>query len=215
MVRCNLQNILQKQNLSISKLSEDTGISRTTLHALLTNKSKGIQFDTINTLCNYLNVNINDLLEYSSFNISFSLPAICLPITESSIFELWIIIKNKNNTLELPIVTDIEIENYVNMVYFIRVNFYLPSCPDSRDVIEDLYEYSFEFDNDDDILLKDKITNKAKKDSQLLKYYLSKLSDEAFFNLKNNIQQEISQNITINTDNAEIFETEFNWFELF
>ncbi len=56
MIRCNLSILLAERNLKITKVSKDTGISRTTLTSLVNNKSQGIQFDTINTLCNYLKV---------------------------------------------------------------------------------------------------------------------------------------------------------------
>jgi len=64
MVRCNLSILLAERNLKITKVSNDTGISRTTLTYLANNYSKGIQYDTLNTLCNYLHITPGDLISY-------------------------------------------------------------------------------------------------------------------------------------------------------
>lgn len=55
MVRCNLSVLMAERGLKISRIASDTGLSRTTLTALANNYSQGIQFDTLNTLCMYLN----------------------------------------------------------------------------------------------------------------------------------------------------------------
>ncbi|EMA6342216.1 helix-turn-helix domain-containing protein [Bacillus cytotoxicus] len=65
MIKCNLAHILQVQNLSITKVSKDTGLSRTTLTALANNTSQGIQFDTLNKLLNYLQVQIDELIIFT------------------------------------------------------------------------------------------------------------------------------------------------------
>lgn len=64
MIKCNLAIILAERNLKIMKLSKDTGISRTTLTSLYYNHAKGIQFETINTLCNYFRIEPTNLLQY-------------------------------------------------------------------------------------------------------------------------------------------------------
>ena len=56
MVRCNFSVLLAERNLKITTVCNDTGISRTTLTYLANNYSKGIQYDTLNTLCSYLKV---------------------------------------------------------------------------------------------------------------------------------------------------------------
>lgn len=48
---------------SINQLSEKTGITRNTLTKLKNNDSKGVNFETIATLCKFFNCNINDLLQ--------------------------------------------------------------------------------------------------------------------------------------------------------
>ena len=64
MIRCNLSILLAERDLRITKVSNDTGISRTTLTSLANNRSQGIQLDTINTLCNYLQVGPEKLISY-------------------------------------------------------------------------------------------------------------------------------------------------------
>lgn len=64
MLKCNLAILLAKKGLRVTKVSKDTGISRTTLTALVNNSSKGIQFETIDTLCQYLKTGIADFFEF-------------------------------------------------------------------------------------------------------------------------------------------------------
>ena len=71
MIACNLQVLLAKKGLKIAKVSRDTKISRTTLTALCSNTStpKGIRFETINTLCTYLDVQPGELFEFYPIEI--------------------------------------------------------------------------------------------------------------------------------------------------
>ena len=70
MIVCNLETILKERHLKISKVSADTKISRTTLAALCNNAGKGVQFDTMNTLCMYLNIKPNQFFTAIPFDIS-------------------------------------------------------------------------------------------------------------------------------------------------
>lgn len=56
--------ILGERLLKISKVAEDTGISRTTLTNLYYRKTKCINFETLDKLCGYLGCTIEDILEY-------------------------------------------------------------------------------------------------------------------------------------------------------
>lgn len=69
MLRCNLAVLLAERNLKITKVSQDTGISRTTLTALANNRVQGIQFSTLDTLCLYLNVTPEKLISFVSTSI--------------------------------------------------------------------------------------------------------------------------------------------------
>ena len=68
MIKCNLAVVLAEKGLKISKVSQDTGISRTTLTALAQNTCKGFQLDTLNTLCKYLDVKPAELILFNSFD---------------------------------------------------------------------------------------------------------------------------------------------------
>ena len=61
MIICNLAVLLAERELKISKVAAETGISRTTLTALYYNTGKGVQFETANLLCIYLDVNMEEL----------------------------------------------------------------------------------------------------------------------------------------------------------
>lgn len=70
MIKSNLKILLAENNIRISKISNDTGISRTTLTALSENHLKGIQLDTMNKLCKYLRISPSDLFAYAPVDIT-------------------------------------------------------------------------------------------------------------------------------------------------
>lgn len=70
MIICNLAVLLAQRQLKITRVSNDTGISRTTLTALNQNESKGVQFETISTLCQYLKIKPSDFFQYLPFDIT-------------------------------------------------------------------------------------------------------------------------------------------------
>lgn len=70
MINCKLGVLMAQKQLKITRISNDTGISRTTLTALKQNESKGIQFDTLNILCQYLECNPGDFFEYLPFDVT-------------------------------------------------------------------------------------------------------------------------------------------------
>lgn len=72
MILSRLKVLLAERNIKISKVSNDTGISRTTLTALAQNTPKGVQFETIDVLCQYLGIKISDFFEYVPFDIDIN-----------------------------------------------------------------------------------------------------------------------------------------------
>ncbi len=60
MITTNLKSILESKNLSVNQVSKDTGISRQVITNLMTNKSKGVQFNTIDILTDYLKITVSD-----------------------------------------------------------------------------------------------------------------------------------------------------------
>ena len=67
MIKCNLAVLLAERNIKISDMSRETGISRTTLTSIYYNTSKGIQFDTLEAICDYLNVEPADVIKKINF----------------------------------------------------------------------------------------------------------------------------------------------------
>lgn len=50
--------------MKISKISEDTGISRTTLTNLYYRRCTAISFEVLDKLCTYLNCGVEDIVEF-------------------------------------------------------------------------------------------------------------------------------------------------------
>ena len=59
-----VSRILGERLLSITDVAERTGISRNTLTAIYYRKTKGVQFETVIKLCDYLQVPMSELFEY-------------------------------------------------------------------------------------------------------------------------------------------------------
>ena len=62
MIHCNLNVLMAQRNLKITDVHNATGLSRTTLTSLAYGHAKGIQFDTLSTLCDCLQVSPYELL---------------------------------------------------------------------------------------------------------------------------------------------------------
>ncbi len=86
MILCNLPEILGKRRLKIAKVAADTGISRTTLTSLYYDSGKGVQFETINTLCIYFGIEIGELFTTFPFDI-FVEECEYIDIEHTAIFE--------------------------------------------------------------------------------------------------------------------------------
>lgn len=54
----------EKKIRSIRQLSEETKISRLSLTRLYDDTAKGVELETLNTLCAFFNCALSDLLEY-------------------------------------------------------------------------------------------------------------------------------------------------------
>lgn len=60
----NVDVMLARRKMSVTKLAEEVGISLTNLSLLKTGKVKGIRFATLNQICTVLNCQPGDILEY-------------------------------------------------------------------------------------------------------------------------------------------------------
>jgi DNA-binding Xre family transcriptional regulator len=65
--------------LTIRQIAKETGIATSTLTFLTTNRAKGIQFDTLSTLCLYFNCLPSDILRYTPDEDEHA-PALRLPL---------------------------------------------------------------------------------------------------------------------------------------
>ena len=54
-----------EKRVKIADIERDTGLSRTTLSRLYHEKAGRLDFDTLEVLCRYLDVQVGDLLEIS------------------------------------------------------------------------------------------------------------------------------------------------------
>ncbi|MGI2295109.1 helix-turn-helix domain-containing protein [Paenibacillus sp. GXUN7292] len=64
MIKCNLAVLMAERKLSIQDVADNTGLSRTTISALVNENGKGIQFDTMDVLCELLKVSPGELFSY-------------------------------------------------------------------------------------------------------------------------------------------------------
>ncbi len=64
MIIVNLDIMMAKRKMSLNELSEKTGITLANLSILKNNKAKAIRFSTLEVICEALNCQPSDLLEY-------------------------------------------------------------------------------------------------------------------------------------------------------
>lgn len=73
MIKNRLSVLLAERGLKITRVANDTGISRNTITATAQNNSEMIRLETINTLCKYLNVTPGDFFIFEPIDIKFSM----------------------------------------------------------------------------------------------------------------------------------------------
>lgn len=61
----NFSTILGSKLLKIEDVAQATGISRTTLTNIYHRRAKNVQLDTLRKLCDYLEIPLSDLVEYT------------------------------------------------------------------------------------------------------------------------------------------------------
>ena len=64
MIVVNLDVMMAKRKMSLNELSNRTGITPANLSILKTNKAKAIRFSTLELICEALNCQPSDILEY-------------------------------------------------------------------------------------------------------------------------------------------------------
>ena len=60
----NLDVVMAKRKMSLNELSEKVGLTLSNLSILKTGKAKAIRFSTLEIICNVLNCQPGDILEY-------------------------------------------------------------------------------------------------------------------------------------------------------
>lgn len=68
MIKCNLAVLLAERGLKMADVINDTSLSKTAVRGLYYNESKGIQYETLETLCDYLNVGPEELIKKIYFS---------------------------------------------------------------------------------------------------------------------------------------------------
>jgi len=63
----NLDVMLAKRKMSLTELSEKVGITMSNLSILKKGKAKAIRFSTLNAICEALDCQPGDILEYSNY----------------------------------------------------------------------------------------------------------------------------------------------------
>ena len=63
-ISVNLDVMMAKRKMSLGELSERVGITITNLSILKNNKAKAIRFSTLEQICEALNCQVGDLLQY-------------------------------------------------------------------------------------------------------------------------------------------------------
>ncbi len=68
MIVNHLPTLLAEKRLKVADAVRATGVSKTTLHKIYNDQSSRIDFDTIDKLCEYLEVGVGDIFEYVEEN---------------------------------------------------------------------------------------------------------------------------------------------------
>ena len=116
-IKSNLKVLLAKNDIKLSKVSVDTGISRTTLTALSEGHSKGVQFDTLNTLCNYFNISPSDFFSYFPLDIEIKITDINITVSDHQYMDGEIFFNAKIDSIELYAV----VKKYNKQAYTIEL----------------------------------------------------------------------------------------------
>lgn len=64
MIVVNLDVMMAKRKMSLNELSEKVGITLANLSILKNNKAKAIRFSTLEAICDALDCQVSDILEY-------------------------------------------------------------------------------------------------------------------------------------------------------
>ncbi|HFI0114564.1 TPA: helix-turn-helix domain-containing protein, partial [Streptococcus suis] len=72
MLKNNLSILLSERNIKVLRLSNETGIARSTISKIASNKTDKISMEVVNLLCNNLKVTPNDFFSYIPYDFKFN-----------------------------------------------------------------------------------------------------------------------------------------------
>ena len=138
MIKNNLAVLMAERELKIADVYKETGISKTTLMALSENKGKGIQFETIDKLCNFLNVSPKEFFVYSPFLVEY------IPDDDKLFLRLTSGEKINNFYFEFSSFTDDQMDLDMRMDYLANPSkkydfYFVVSIEESRTELEKIY----------------------------------------------------------------------------
>ncbi len=141
MIESNLAVLLAERNLRITKVSRDTGISRTTLTALCNDYTGGIKFEVLDSLCKYLDIEPKDFFNYSAYEYELKIMDENWLGTTARSAILGLFISRKGITKGVSIYTyaDIPIEDEIasiNVRFELAFNYHVIS-PEEYSLLQD------------------------------------------------------------------------------
>lgn len=175
MIIFRLKEVLAEKGYSITSFSQKSGISRPTLSALVNNESKGIQFDTLDTICKTLYIPINKLITH----IPFSFDAELLNFDEELYFiKIILYIDGIQYNIQAKIDIDLSSDKSAPNGYLLCI---------------------FTFTNMLDYLLYQNFISKI--DNDTLHVFKGKISDKIIDIIKNNVPESSSMPIEYSFEN--------------
>ena len=72
MLRNKLAVLIAERELTAAKVSEETGIARSTLSSLVNNTGDGVQYKTLDKLCNYFGITPSEFFDYAPFILKYN-----------------------------------------------------------------------------------------------------------------------------------------------
>ncbi|GIO03022.1 hypothetical protein J5TS2_36900 [Brevibacillus halotolerans] len=130
MIKCNLAVLMAERGLKIVDVAKATGISKTTLGALFHNSGKGVQFETLSTLCDFLGVGVGDLLT----KIKLSAKILDTEEISSNLYKIEILINFQDQIFSSSLYVEFEslysqgviknLETDLNITYWISSDLY-------------------------------------------------------------------------------------------
>lgn len=103
--------LLAERTMSGARLASDTGIAQSTISKITSNKSKQVDYETVNKICNSLGITANDFFDYSP--IDYEIKYFC----EEDTGDIFIFIKILDR--DIPVAT---LEYKVDFEFYINTN---------------------------------------------------------------------------------------------